>query len=234
VVAVLPPTAGLFGNAATFAVSFLLVAGLPRVRAVPDDGPALGAAGSIAAAVRFLVRDPTARTLFAAAVLSEGVATSTHSPVVPFATDLGTGLRWLSGAVLGATAAITLVVTAVAVRDVDRAKAFRLIRVLMILPLPAVALLLTPYWWAQAVGFLFAALLSVPMVPAAMVVNPLLPVRLRATCRSVIVGAMVLAQALCVAATGALLGRLGTAHTVAAAFAVVAVVSIPLLRGRAA
>jgi hypothetical protein len=150
--------------------------------------------------------------------------------VVPFAADLGTGFGWLPAAVLGGSAAVTLAITAITVHDVGPDAAVRLIQALTVLPVLAVPLLLTGLWWSQALGMVAAALLSVAMVPAAMVANPLLPAHIRATCRSVIVGFMVLSQACAVVTVTGLVHRFGVGPTIAAAFGVVAITGVPALR----
>jgi hypothetical protein len=229
-VALVAPGPGLLIDAGTFVGSFLLVLGVPG-GPVSGPGPTGGAAATVLAAARQLLREPVARTLIAVAVVSESVATATDAAVVPFVTNLGPGHAWLTGVVLAAAAVGTLLLTAALVREVDAAKAFRLIRLLVTVPLVAIPLLLVPYWWAQAGGLVFAAALSVPLVPAAMVVNPMLPAGLRATCRSVIVGGLVLTQAAAVTAVGVGAHYLGPARTVAVAFGV-GTVGCLLLLGR--
>jgi MFS family permease len=223
------PATGLLINAGSFAVSFVLVAGVPSAPRGADEQPPTTAWRTILAAARHLLDHRAIRSLIIVAVLSEAVGTGVDAAVIPFVTDLGPGFGWLTAALLGGVAAVTLAVTALTVRDIDQARAARLILVLVALPLLGIPLLLSGLWWVQAAGLLFASLLSVPLVPAAMVVNPLLPVRLRATCRSVIVGAMVLAQAGIVWAITAQLHHFGVGRTVAVAFVALALLCIPLL-----
>lgn len=223
------PATGLLINAGSFAVSFVLVAGLPAPPRGAQEPPPTTALRTILAAARHLLSHRAVRGLIVVAVLSEAVGTGVDAAIIPFVTDLGPGFGWLTAALLGGVAVVTLAVTALAVRDIDLARATRLIRLLVALPLLAIPLLLSGLWWVQAAGLLFASLLSVPLVPAAMVVNPLLPVRLRATSRSVIVGGMVLAQAGIVWAITAQLHRFGVGRTVAVAFAALVLLCVPLL-----
>lgn len=227
-VATVSPATGLLVNAGTFAVSFVLVAGVPAVR--PDGPPAPPTAlAAVAAAVRYLAGQATVRSLIVTAVLSEAVATATDAAVVPFVAGLGPGFGWLTAVILGGSAAATLVVTAAVVRDVTPDRAYRMIRALVAVPVVAVPLLLSGAWWAQSLGLGFAAALSVPLVPAAMVVNPMLPANMRATCRSVIVGGMVLAQVAVVWAVSTQVARLGAPRTVAIGFVLLALCCVPLL-----
>jgi MFS family permease len=228
-IALFEPSVGLFVNAGTFVLSFLLIVGLPRAPVHASEHRPATSAGALVMAIRYLLSSRPIWTLVLVAILAESVATATDSAVIPFVSELGSGFGWLNGAVLGGTAAATLAITAAVVRDVDQTRAVKMIRVLVVLPVFAIPLLIAGSWWAQAAGLAFAALLSVPLVPAAMVVNPLLPTQVRATCRSVIVGAMVLAQVGVVSLVGSQVHRLGAGRAVAIAFGAAAVVCLALL-----
>lgn len=205
-VALLGPRPALLVNAASFAVSAVLLAGLP------DAGPP-GCSGSTTAALRDGVRalrdDPfivRAVLLVTAAMFTATSLTALAAPLVMQL--LGAGPSRV-GLLVGLAAAVSLVVTAAVPAADDPVLLLRWAATFTTLGAACVLLSLTliSFGLGTTTGLAIAVfagigLLFAVIAPANVVVTPRLPAPIRASAVSVLMGALVATEAIGAAAAG--------------------------------
>lgn len=212
------PVAALAANAATFALSALLSARLPR-REAPREVPPrrLRAAGAL------LAQEPVLRRPVLLVLVTQGGSVGVESLVVPYAGRvLGVGGGW--AAVLAAVGAVAcLVGTAALPLTGDPATLLRRCAVLTLAGGAATvaAFALLPAW-GGLLPFAAAGFLGMVMVPANVVVGPALPDAIRASAFGLLSGCTVATQAV----GAAVAGLLASATTVPAAAALVTVPAV--------
>ena len=201
-------------TAACFAWSAWLLRGLPAWTPTEPAPPR-----RLRRAARTLWGTPHIRRATALATVAMGSGTAASAMVAPYVLgELQRGAG-TTAALNAAAAAVTIVLTLVAVPHLpDRDHQLQVVAVLslgggLLLCLfaltPGLPLLLAPLAGAGA--------LAVVLVPASALVGPLLPDEIRASAFSLLMGLLAAAQALAVLAVGALADQLGTGTAVALA-----------------
>lgn len=211
-VALISARGALLVDAATFAVSALLVAGLPRSR--PDrgsDGAATGASPltvttRLATACRVLRED---RLLGWSVLLMVGAAAAcmaAESLLVVFCTAFAGGAPISTGLVSAVVPLGALLATPLLPGSGEHAGLVRLSAAVTAAgaAVSAGLLLLAPHLWTGLVVFAVLGGLSVLTIPLGAVLGARLPRENRATCFSVVQGALMVAQAGAAAVSGAL------------------------------
>jgi MFS family permease len=208
------PYPALAANAATFVVSALLSARLPRhetAREVP--------ARRLRAAATLLARAPALRRALVLVLVTQAGAVGVEALVVPYAERLvGGGGGW--AAVLAAVGAVACLL-ATAALPLHGSPEGLLRRCALISAVAGAATVaafeLLPVW-GGLIPFAAAGCLMVVLVPANVVVGPALPDGIRASAFGLLAGSTIAVQA----AGAALAGLLASATTVPAAAALMA------------
>ena len=203
--AVLGGSTALLVNAASFAASGVLLAGLPPATA-PRAGPASGALGR---GWRALRRDPLivrAVLLVTAAMLTATSLTAVAAPLV--LRVLGAGPA-TAGALVALAAIVSIVATAAIPADTDPvrllrwAAAYALTGGLVTVGcFAAIGFGVTEPTKLAVLAFAATGLLFAVIAPANVVVSPRLPAGLRASALSLLMGALVATEAAGAAVTG--------------------------------
>ncbi|HMC71282.1 MAG TPA: MFS transporter, partial [Mycobacteriales bacterium] len=228
-------THGAFAvNAATFALSALLLSRLPSLRAdsaTEEDSAeaALSATRRLVAAVQAVSTDTLVRRAALVAVLAVGPATAAEALIVPFVSRTWSSHPSLAAALLAGGAILDLVLT-VAIRCTLPPEQLVRIAAWCCAAPAAVAVLLfsTGNPVLSAAGFVVSSMSLTAIAPASAALAPRLPIRLRASCFTVLATALTLTQVVLSTAGGALADLLGT--TVAAR----ALMLLPVAAGLAA
>ncbi len=219
------PVAALLVNAASFAVSAMLLRGLPALR-VSDHGPGsgrLGSSGRLRAAVALLWRTRLLRRATLLANLAVGAGTAVETLVVPHVATEFAESSWLAGAVWATTSAACILVTAATPVHGSTGHLMRVTALLALLPAGlAGVVLLVPSAGVGTLGFVVAGGLFAALVPAQTIIAPRLPPVLRATAFSVLMGVMSLMQAAMILLGGAL------ADTMSARLAAAVICAFPV------
>lgn len=209
----------LLVNAATFAVSALLVAGLPSAPPAAEAGT--HALGRLRSATWLLARTPSLRR----PILLVMAATAATAAVFVLAAPVVLGQLQRGPLTIAALSALTglVTITTTAVMP-HRATGNGLLRLAGLLTgvggvAAAGALVVVPGLGGLVVAFAFMGVLDAVIIPANIVVGPRLPTVIRASCMSVLMGTMTVAQAGAPVLAGALAGPIGARWSSAAALA---------------
>ncbi len=204
---------GLAVNAATFVVSAVMLAGLPRLGAGAGEHVDLAAWPRLRLASAVFVRDPLVRRGALLASFAVATATAVQSTAVPFVTQTLPEYGWLSGFALAAASVVAVVATVSLPEGLDAARALRLTAVLTGVPAAFGALLgLAPAALPALVGLIGTGGLFAALVPAVALVAPRLPAGLRATCFGLLTAALTLMQGVLCLLAGVLADRVGGPH----------------------
>lgn len=185
--AAITATGALKVNAVTFAVSAVLLVGLPPLRsAAPADGettaPPLAAFARLRLAAGFIWADPLVRRAATIAIVAVGPATAVEALVIPAVATHWPSHPSLAAAVLATGAATELLLTLALPLT---ATADRLVRVASWCAVaPAVlagVLLVLPQPDLQTAGFVIAAASMAALAPASAALGPRLPAAHRAS-----------------------------------------------------
>lgn len=215
VLATVGATAALAVNAATFAVSALLTARLPRTEPDRELAPR-----RLAVATRVLAGTPLLRRAVGLVLVTQAGAVGVEALVAPYATEIvGRGGGW--AAVLAAVSAVaSLILTAALPMTGTHHQMLTRCAWLSAATGGAtlVAFTLLPDW-GGLIAFAAAGCMMVTLVPANVVVGPVLPDHIRSSAFSLLAGATVAVQA-----GGAVVaGLLGSVTGIRTAAALVAV-----------
>ena len=204
---------GLAVNAATFVVSAVMLAGLPRLGAGMGEHADLAAWPRLRLASAVFVRDPLVRRGALLASFAVATATAVQSTAVPFVSQTLPDYGWLSGFALAAASVVAVVATVSLPEGPDAARALRLTAVLTGVPAAFGALLgLAPGALPALVGLIGTGGLFAALVPAVALVAPRLPAGLRATCFGLLTAALTLMQGVLCLLAGVLADRVGGPH----------------------
>jgi hypothetical protein len=220
VIAAVGPSAALVLNAATFAVSAVFTARLPRTEPDRDLAPR-----RLVAAARVLAGTPLLRRAVGLVLITQAGAVGVEALVAPYATRVvGAGGGW--AAVLAATAAVaSLALTAAlpltGTDDQLITRCARLAAATGGATLIAFAVLPD---WRGLLAFAASGCMMVALVPANVLVGPVLPDHIRSSAFSLLAGATVAAQAGGAAVAGVLASAVGV-RTAAALVTVPAAVA---------
>lgn len=211
-VALVTARGALLVDAATFAVSALLLAGLPRARAVPPAVDAVDAAAvpsvrqRLAAAGQVLGQDRLLAWSVVLMVGAAGACMAAESLLVVFCTAFAGGAPVSTGLVSAVVPLGALLATPLLPGEGEHRRLVQLSALLTSLGAAASAalLFLVPSLWTGLAVFAILGALSVLTIPLGAVLGARLPRENRATCFSVIQGALMIAQAGAAALSGAL------------------------------
>ena len=210
-VATLGPNGALWFNAACFALSAWLLAG------VPGTAPAVRASAPLRTAARHLWTTPDVRRAVLLATTAMASGTGATAMLAPYVLgELGRGAA--TTAAVGAFAAgVTIVLTLVVVpHRPDRVLQLRVIALLSLAGGLLLCLLaLPPSLPLLLVALSGAGALSVVLVPASALVGPLLPTHIRTSAFGLLMGLLAAGQSLAAATAGALADAVGTGTAVA-------------------
>jgi len=241
----LGPAGGLAADAATFALSALLLAGLPPMvpaaegaRLPPSAGPGAatrpGASARLRAAAGAMTADPLVRRAALLASLAVATGTATQSLVVPLVTATMPARPWLSGAALAAGAGTALVATVVLPRAAAGGRALQLTAVLCLLPAAfGAGLAAAPSPWAALAGLVLTGGLFAALVPAVGLVAPRLPTQLRATCFGLLTALLTALQGVLCLAAGLIADTAGAARAAVVVLLPAAAAGVVVLVGPA-
>jgi Major Facilitator Superfamily len=216
ILAVATPEGALVLNAATFAISAVLVARLPETHERPDaDYRTVTVLRAGAAAV---FGQPLVRMAVIVGVLAAASGVGIEALVVVYNVRDLHGAAWAPGALLAGVAASSFVVTSLLPNSGRRS---RLLRSAGLTSLIGAAVAGGGFLTGSHVGAVLAIIASgafyAVLSPANVVAGPLLPTAVRASAFSVLMGVLVIAQTLGASASGLLADHLSTAHAAALA-----------------
>lgn len=221
-------------NAGTFVLSAGLLTRLPSLRAHDDhdedadDSPS-SAAGRLVAAARAVSTEPLVRRAALVAILAVGPATAAEALIVPFVSRTWSAHPSLAAALLAGGAALDLLLTVAIRTTLPPEQLLRIAAWCSAGPaVVAVLLFSTGNAVLGAAGFVVSSMTLTAIAPASAALAPRLPIRLRASCFTVLATALTLTQVVLSTAGGALADALGT--TVAAR----ALMLLPVAAGLAA
>lgn len=228
VVAALSPAAALGLNAATFVVSAVLLAGLPRLASLHDGGGSgrdtRSAGQTLRAAASALRRDPVSRRTAMLILTAVPTVAAIVVLVVPEVIESIPHIPWASGLLLAGMPAATLVVTVLIGTDAEAPGLLPRIGVLIAAPaLLAVLLFASGMLPLQLLGFIVVGAMLAPLTPAFVLLGLRLPADLRASCFSLVSGLVTAAQVLLTLAAG------GLAQATTPVTAAAACCALPLL-----
>jgi MFS family permease len=191
--AVVGTSVSLAVNAGTFAVSAVLLWGLPALRPTAARAPARAAGRTLRQATRTLRQDAVTRRFVLLATVAVASGSALDALLVPL-TDAA-GQAWLAGPLLAGVAALSLVLTVYL--GSERTTRALLDITFWATAAPAAlgaAALLTGWLPMQVLGVLLTGGLYVTLVAAGIVVGPRLPEAVRATCFAVLGGVLTAGQ----------------------------------------
>lgn len=203
-------SAALAVNAATFALSAVLLLGLPVLRPTTPQEAHTHPARRLGAAVSALREDPVIARFAVLGTVAVAAGSALDALVVPMSQAAGAG--WLAGPLLAAVAAVSLVLTVVLGSSRSQATLLRVTAWATGAPAAlCAAALLTGWLPAQVLGIVATGGLYVTLVAGGIVVGPRLPEAVRATCFAVLGGALTAGQVGLSAVGGAVADRLDPA-----------------------
>ena len=199
----------LLVNAATFAFSALLVAGLPFAPPAAEAGTR--AMGRLRSATVLLARTPHLRRPILLVMAATGVTAAVFVLAAPVVVgQLHRGPLTIAG-LSALTGLVTITTTALMPHRSTGNGLLRMASVLTAVGgvLSAVSLVVLPGLSGLVVAFAAMGVLDAVIIPANIVVGPRLPTAIRASCMSVLMGTLTLAQAGTPFVAGALAAPLG-------------------------
>lgn len=211
-VAWLSPVGALAVNAASFALSAVLLAALPPLRPAADGARlATGRGRLLIDASRGMIADPVVRHAVALGTVCGAVAVALTAQVAAWVAAEMPGRLWIAGLVPAAGAVVSAVGTVVAARGSTAMRLQRAQRLGVGTCVAVLVLLAVPLPAARAAALVLAGLLVVPLVLANTVVAPRLAPARRASAIAVLMGLLTFAQLLLTAGAGLVAGRLSPA-----------------------
>ena len=202
----LGPAPALLVNAATFAVSALLVARLPEAPVMAEPGSR--ASSRLRSAAVLLARSPELRRSVVLVMAATGATAAVFVLAAPLVLgQMNRGaltIAWLSAL----TGVVTITTTALIPHRVDADRLLRLAALLTAAgaAAAAAAFLLLPGLLGAAAAFAAIGVMDAVIIPANTVVGPRLPSAIRGSCMAVLMGTMTYAQALTPILAGSLVG----------------------------
>jgi hypothetical protein len=214
ILAVATPGGALMLNAATFAVSALLVARLPETHVRTDADRRRSSVLRQGAAAVF--GQPLVRMAVVVGVLAAATGVGIEALVVVYNVRDLHGAVWVPGALLAAVAASSFVVTVLLPNSGRRSRLLRSAGLVSIIGAVVVAGgFLTGSHVGAVVAIVASGSMFAVLSPANVVVGPLLPTAVRASAFSVLMGLLVIAQTLGASGAGLLADHLSTGHAAA-------------------
>jgi Transmembrane secretion effector len=216
ILAVATPEGALMLNAASFALSAILVARLPETNVRPATNYRTRTVLRAGAAAVF--GQPLVRMAVVVGVLAAASGVGVEALVVVYNVRDLHGAAWAPGALLAGVASSSFVVTALLPNSGRRSG---LLRSAGLTSLIGAAVAGGGFLTGSHVGAMLAIVASgafyAVLSPANVVVGPLLPTAVRASAFSVLMGVLVIAQTLGASVSGVLADHMSTAHAAALA-----------------
>lgn len=224
------PAGALVANAASFALSAVLLAGLPPLPIPPSDGARVGVVEHLRQSAALLWDNPVTRRAAMLGTLAVASGTAVETLAAPHAAQAFPDVSWVAGLVLAGMAGLSMLVT-VHVPNVEDPRTLMRFSALVTLVPVAVAstLLFSRSALPVTVGFVTVGGLFATFVPMQVVIAARLPAERRATCFSVLMAAMALEQVVLSSAAGSLADHLGTGPAAALVCLPAAVVALGVL-----
>jgi MFS family permease len=224
------PVGALVADAASFAVSAVLLSGLPALRAPGTVTARVGVVDHLRRSAEPLWSDPVTRRAALLGTLAVASGTAVETLAAPHAAQAFPGASWVAGLVLAGMAGLSMLVT-VQVPDVEDPHTLMRFSALVTVAPAAVAglLLFSRDAVPVTIGFVLVGGLFATFVPTQVVMASRLPAVRRATSFSVLMGVMAFEQAVLSSAAGSLADRLGTGPAAALVCLPTVVVAVGVL-----